>query len=110
VKAGESPIEAAVRETREESGLEIQTIGFQAFYGKADRELTGFRFCASIIGGHCKARMQSERSEFFPVDNLPRAFYDASRPAHPGGGGRTFACDHAEACFQSRGSEFVCSL
>jgi len=75
---GESPSVAAARETREESGYEVQVTKLAAFY---DRDLHGHPpfafhsykafFLATVSGGSVKASHETSDAKFFVEEELP---------------------------------------
>lgn len=65
------PDEAAIRETREETGLEIRIDRLTGVYGKTDRDDMVFVFRATAVGGRLQITDEAERCEFFPVTALP---------------------------------------
>jgi 8-oxo-dGTP diphosphatase len=81
LEPGESPAACAVRETREETGLEVLPQRLTAVlsgprheirYPNGDRvEQTTFYFECAIDGGSLRADGESAALEFFPADRLP---------------------------------------
>jgi ADP-ribose pyrophosphatase YjhB (NUDIX family) len=78
VDAGESPSEAAVRETKEESGYDVEALRLVAIY---DRDRHGHPPCpfhvykliflCKLVGGSSKTSLETEGACFFPEDELP---------------------------------------
>jgi ADP-ribose pyrophosphatase YjhB (NUDIX family) len=78
VDPGESPSEAAVRETREESGFDVKAVRLMAIY---DRDRQGHPPCpfhvykliflCNLAGGSAKTSLETEAASFFREDELP---------------------------------------
>jgi ADP-ribose pyrophosphatase YjhB (NUDIX family) len=83
VETGESAVETAVCETREETGLEVRLTGLQGVYSEpanrivryADngdvRQLVDIMFSARIEAGELARSPESIRVQFFPENCLP---------------------------------------
>jgi ADP-ribose pyrophosphatase YjhB (NUDIX family) len=78
VDPGESASEAAVRETREESGYDANAVKLMAIY---DRDRQGHPPCpfhiykviflCTLVGGSAKTSLETEAASFFREDELP---------------------------------------
>ena len=78
VDPGESPSEAAVRETKEESGYDVDAVRLIAIY---DRDRQGHPPCpfhvykliflCNLVGGSAKTSLETEAACFFREDELP---------------------------------------
>ncbi|HEU0274234.1 MAG TPA: NUDIX hydrolase [Candidatus Udaeobacter sp.] len=78
VDPGESPSEAAVRETKEESGYDVRAIKLMAIY---DRDRQGHPPCpfhvykviflCNLVGGSAMTSLETEAVCFFGEDELP---------------------------------------
>lgn len=78
VDPGESPSEAAVRETMEESGYDVSVFKLMAIY---DRDRQGHPPCpfhvykliflCNLVGGAATTSLETEAVSFFPEDELP---------------------------------------
>ena len=78
VDPGESASEAAVRETREESGYDVNAVKLMAIY---DRDRQGHPACpfhiykviflCTLVGGSAKTSLETEAASFFREDELP---------------------------------------
>ena len=78
VDPGESPSEAAVRETKEESGYDVKTARLMAIYDR-DRHahppclfhVYKLIFICNVVGGSAKTSLETEAVCFFGEDELP---------------------------------------
>ena len=73
VERGEPPWEAAVRETREETGLEVEIERLTGIYSKPSRGQIVLGFRGRVTGGQLVPTEESEESRYFPVDALPES-------------------------------------
>lgn len=71
VKSGELPNEAAIRETREETGLKIKIKELIGIYGKTKRDEIVFLFRGKIKGGELKTTSEADQHKFFKINKLP---------------------------------------
>lgn len=71
VDSGELPIEAAVRETREETGLKVKIKELVGVYGKANRDEVVFLFRGKIKGGELITTSEADQHKFFKIKNIP---------------------------------------
>ena len=86
VEQGETGAEAAAREVREETGLEIEVVeslgAFPSTYGPGDdaQPLLGLAFLCRITGGAEEISDESEKAEWFSLADFPEpAFPDERR-------------------------------
>lgn len=72
VEPGEAPWDAAVREAREETGLDVEPVRLSSLYYFADRGTLGFQFISRVLGGRLVVDGEeiSEAGFFYP-DDLP---------------------------------------
>src|SRR4030095_7643786 len=78
VDPGESPSEAAVRETKEESGYDVTAVRLMAIYDRDRQEhppcpfhvYKGIFLC-SLVGGSAKTSLETEAVSFFGEEELP---------------------------------------
>jgi len=71
VDLGESAEEAAIREVREETGLEVRLDGLLGVYTNQERGVVLVVYCASIVGGELIAGHETRAVGFFSPDALP---------------------------------------
>ena len=68
VEEGESLSQAAIRETKEESGVEIEIIKFCGIFQNVEKSICNTLFFAKPIGGKPTKTNESLETGFFPVD------------------------------------------
>jgi len=71
VEQGESPWQAAVRETREEVGLVVEIERLAGVYSKREQSEIVFSFVCRVVGGEMAASSEADEHRFFPVQALP---------------------------------------
>lgn len=79
VEIGESTEEAAIRESKEETGLEISLLGLVGVYSDPDRDPRGHvvSVCYFSTGsGHLVSGSDAKSAEVFPLENLPELAFD----------------------------------
>lgn len=69
VELGESLSQAAIRETKEESGVDIEIIRFCGIYQNVKQSICNTLFLAKQIGGEPMATNESLESGFFPIED-----------------------------------------
>lgn len=72
VEAGEMPDEAVVRETAEETGLEVIIERLTGVYGKAERDDLVFAFACRVVGGTLRTSDEADAHRYFALDDIPR--------------------------------------
>ncbi|MDQ7794506.1 MAG: NUDIX domain-containing protein [bacterium] len=72
LEAGELPTEAAVRETIEETGLDVAVDRLIGVYGKTRKNELVFAFLCRIVGGQLRETDEADSLRFFDPDHLPR--------------------------------------
>ena len=71
VENGELPIEAVIREVKEETGLDVEIEKLSGIYGKQYKDELVFTFICRIVGGELTTSSESSELRFFPVNSLP---------------------------------------
>lgn len=71
VESGELPTEAAVRETKEETGLDVLIERLVGVYGKGDKDELVFAFACRAIGGQLSATDEADESRYFAIEDIP---------------------------------------
>jgi 8-oxo-dGTP diphosphatase len=71
LESGELPPEAAIRETLEETGLEIKIKRLVGVYGKPHRNELVFVFKAKIVGGKIQRTSEADETRFFSLKKIP---------------------------------------
>lgn len=67
VEEGESLVEAAVREAKEESGADIEVIKFCGIFQNVNSSISNNLFLAKMIGGELSTSSESLEVRFFPI-------------------------------------------
>lgn len=67
VEEGESLAEAAIRETKEESGVDIEIVRFCGVFQNVKRSICNTLFIGKPIGGQPIATEESLETGFFPI-------------------------------------------
>lgn len=68
VEVGESLAQAAIRETKEEAGVDIEIIRFCGIFQNVKASIYNTLFLAKYVGGTPVATTESLESGFFPLD------------------------------------------
>ncbi|CAM5223261.1 ADP-ribose pyrophosphatase YjhB (NUDIX family) OS=Ureibacillus acetophenoni OX=614649 GN=SAMN05877842_11369 PE=3 SV=1 [Ureibacillus acetophenoni] len=68
VEEGESLKEAAIRETKEESGIDVEIIKFCGIFQNVSRSICNTLFLAKPIGGQLTTTPESLEVGFFPIE------------------------------------------
>jgi 8-oxo-dGTP diphosphatase len=71
VEAGETLEQAAVREAKEETGLDIRLRRVVALYSKLEEDALAITFDAEATGGKISPSSESLECRYFPLDDLP---------------------------------------
>jgi 8-oxo-dGTP diphosphatase len=71
LERGELPVETAVRETREETGLEIAVERLVGVYAKTYKDELVFVFSGKIVGGELATTDEADQCLYFEVKDLP---------------------------------------
>lgn len=73
IESGESPSDAAIREVREETGLDVEISDLYGVYWRRDTELILFAFRCRVTGGSLRPDGDEILEvRYFPTDALPR--------------------------------------
>ena len=76
---GESPWLAVIRETEEETGLNVAVHKLLGIYSKPDKNEIVFSFQCEISGGTITMTDEADRIEYFAVNALPDTLLDKQR-------------------------------
>ena len=82
VEVGETVEAAAIREAREETGLDIELLGPVGVYSKPDRDPRGHVVSAAFLArgmGEISAGSDARTAEVFPIKSLPPLAFDHDR-------------------------------
>jgi len=71
MEAGEAPWEAAIREAREESGLEVGVVRLAGIYNKPKKSDVVFLFECRKIGGELRLSSETAELKYFSPGDLP---------------------------------------
>lgn len=71
VERGELPTETAVRETKEETGLDVVVKRLVGVYGKTDRDEFVFAFVCDVVGGRLTMTAEADQHCYFAVEDIP---------------------------------------
>ena len=72
IKIGELPTDAAIRETKEETGLKIRIEDLVGVYGQPDKEKLSFVFLGTIEGGKLVKTNEADLHRFFKLKKVPK--------------------------------------
>jgi 8-oxo-dGTP diphosphatase len=72
MEPGELPTEAAIRETREETGLEVKIERLVGVYSKPNNNDLVFVFTARVLGGRLTLNEEADHLDYFALDALPQ--------------------------------------
>ncbi|PFA62819.1 ADP-ribose pyrophosphatase [Bacillus sp. AFS015802] len=68
VEEGESLKDAAIRETKEESGIEVEIVSFCGVFQNVKRSICNTLFLAKPVGGEPTTSLESLEVAFFPIE------------------------------------------
>lgn len=71
VQSRELPTEAVIRETKEETGLEVEVERLVGVYGKNDRDDLVFVFLCRMVGGQLTTSDEADQCSYFNLESLP---------------------------------------
>ena len=69
---GELPTEAAIRETKEETGLKIKIKELVGVYGKPQKDELAFVFLGKVKGGKLKRSKEADKHQYFKLKKIPK--------------------------------------
>jgi 8-oxo-dGTP diphosphatase len=72
VEEGESLSDAVVRETKEESGVEIEVIKICGIFQNVGRSICNTLFLARPVGGQLEVTSESLETRYFPIEEALR--------------------------------------
>ena len=77
----EAPEDAAIRETQEETGLDVRITELMAVFPKLDHGLADIviAYRAEICGGSLQAGDDADKAEWFTRDTLPELVFHPSQ-------------------------------
>jgi len=76
IDTGEEPSDAAMREVKEETGLDVRVVRLMAHYSPVNRlARETYLFACEPIGGQLRVSTESKKVDFFPLDKLPEPFF-----------------------------------
>ncbi|HEX9074502.1 MAG TPA: NUDIX domain-containing protein [Anaerolineae bacterium] len=67
----EMPTETAIRETREETGLDVVTVRLVGVYSKSDKDELVFTFHCRPIGGELTTSNETDACQYFAIADIP---------------------------------------
>ncbi|MGM0828834.1 MAG: NUDIX hydrolase [Bacillota bacterium] len=68
VKEGESLKEAAIRETKEETGIDVEVLAFCGVFQNVKRSICNTLFLAKPVGGEPTTSPESLEVRFYPIE------------------------------------------
>jgi len=71
VEEGEAPWDAAIRETREEVGLEVEVTRLTGLYWRPERSELVFTFECRVLSGTPSLSDEADKVGYFALDGLP---------------------------------------
>ncbi len=71
-ESGEAPWSAAIREVKEETGLDVEIVRLASVYYFSDRDGLGFHFLCRVVGGALQVDgREISEAAFFDPEHLP---------------------------------------
>jgi 8-oxo-dGTP diphosphatase len=71
VESGELPTDAVVRETKEETGLDVVIERLVGVYGKVDEDDLVFAFTCRVVGEQLNVTTEADECRYFAVQDIP---------------------------------------
>ncbi len=82
---GEHPLHGAIREAREETGLNVKILDllgvYMDTYGPGGKSLLNFYYVGSVVNGRMRANDDVAALEWFPLENVPRTAFKSQHTA-----------------------------
>ena len=72
METGETPEEAAIRETKEEVGVDVKLTKLLGVYTKTQENDIVFAFIAEIVGGTLSTSNEADDIKYFSINDLPK--------------------------------------
>lgn len=72
MEPGELPTDTAVRETREETSLEVEIERLVGVYSKPNNNDLVFVFTAQVLGGRLAINEEADQLKYFALEDLPQ--------------------------------------
>jgi len=72
LEKGESPWEGVIRETKEETGLDVEIERVSGIYYKPEKDEIVFQFVCKKIAGEIKLNDEADKIEYFAYEYIPR--------------------------------------
>jgi 8-oxo-dGTP diphosphatase len=80
IEPGETIEQCAIRETKEETGINVEIIGINNVYSKPGRDPRGWtitvNFICKVLSGGLKAGDDAGDAAWFPLDGVPPLAFD----------------------------------
>jgi predicted CoA-binding protein len=74
VEPGEAPWIGAIREVKEETGLDVEIVRLCGVYKKIEKDEIVFSFICRIVGGELIATSEAREHKYVSVDDIPKNF------------------------------------
>ena len=71
VESGETPWQAVIRETKEETGLDVEIVKLKGIYVKPEKNDIVFSFICKQVGGKITLNEEADQIKYFALDDLP---------------------------------------
>lgn len=72
LEKGEAPWETALREIKEETGLDAKIIDLIGVYSKPEDDEIVFSFACEVIGGAITLSKEADQIEYFEIGKIPK--------------------------------------
>jgi len=72
LEKGEAPWECAVREVKEETGLDVKIERLSGIYNKPEKNEIVFQYICKIIGGKITLNDEADKIEYFVFNDIPK--------------------------------------